>query len=110
MVRSIRLLVCSAVMVLAFAMNAQDLRSLNGKPVSPALNDGDFVFVVAGDNRSTAKDAPLPRVLKTIFDEIRLIRPDFVLWTGDTVYGYDDKPEELAKEYDDFATLAKKSE
>jgi hypothetical protein len=88
---------------------AQDMKSINGKLGAPAPN-GDFVFVVAGDNRPTAKDAPLPRVLRTIFEEIRLIRPDVVLWTGDTVYGYGDKPAELTAEYEAFEKLAKRSE
>ena len=85
---------------------AASLRSFNGPLVSPA-NDGDFVFVVAGDNRPTAHGAPWPRVLPAIFSEIRLIRPDFALWTGDTIYGYDDTREQLRKEYSEFEALAK---
>ena len=85
-----------------------DIRSINGTVSSPA-GTGDFVFVVAGDNRPTAKGAPLPRVLKTLFDEVHVIRPDFVLWTGDTVYGYDDTPQELTAEYDSFARVASHS-
>jgi 3',5'-cyclic AMP phosphodiesterase CpdA len=100
---------CSAIL-LKYAAHASehDIHSINGTVGSPA-STGDFVFVVAGDNRPTAKGAPLPRVLKTLFDEVRVIRPDFVLWTGDTVYGYDDSPEELTAEYDAFAKLASAS-
>jgi 3',5'-cyclic AMP phosphodiesterase CpdA len=98
---------CFAIlMTLATFASDHDIHSINGPIGRPALT-GDFVFVVAGDNRPTAKDAPLPRVLTTLFDEVHVIRPDFVLWTGDTVYGYDDTPKQLTGEYDDFARLAK---
>ncbi len=66
----------------------------------------DIVFVVGGDNRPTAQRAPLPRTLKTLFSEISLIRPDFVLWTGDVVYGYCDTRPELEREYEDFKSMA----
>ena len=85
---------------------AAAIKSINALVVSPAAS-GDFVFVVAGDNRPTAHGAPSPRVLPTIFEEIRLIHPDFVLWSGDTVYGYHDTPQELRAEYDDFVERAK---
>src|SRR5438067_752637 len=73
---------------------ANDIKSINGSLAS-AGGSGDFTFIVAGDNRPTAKGAPVPHVLGTIFSEIRVIRPDFVLWTGDVLYGYGDKPAEL---------------
>ena len=88
---------------------ANAMKSLNG-PLAPAPQSGDFVFVVAGDNRPTAKGAPLPHVLPTIFSEIRLIHPDLVLWTGDTVYGYRDSHDELKAEYDTFVALAKRAD
>jgi 3',5'-cyclic AMP phosphodiesterase CpdA len=98
------------VMTLLLAITlAAAIKSINGPLVSPAAN-GDLVFVVAGDNRPTAHGAPSPRVLPTIFSEIRLIRPDFVLWTGDAIYGYDDKShEELREEYARFLALAKRA-
>ena len=73
----------------------------------PAIPDGgDLLFVVGGDNRPTGRDAPLPRVTRLIFSEIGMIRPDFVLWSGDVVYGYGDTPAELSREYDRFAAAA----
>ena len=69
---------------------------------------GDLTFIVGGDNRPTAKGAPMPRVAGTIFDEIALVRPAFVLWSGDTVYGYCDTRAELEGEYDAFLALAKR--
>jgi len=86
---------------------AANIKAINAPIVSPATN-GDFVFVVGGDNRPTEHGAPWPRVLPTIFQEIRLIHPDFVLWSGDTIYGYDDKDAvELQHEYTDFLNFAK---
>ncbi|HEV7518022.1 MAG TPA: metallophosphoesterase [Thermoanaerobaculia bacterium] len=70
---------------------------------------GDVTFIVGGDNRPTAKGAPMPRVVKTIFDEIALVRPAFVLWSGDTVYGYCDTRPELEGEYSAFLALAERS-
>src|SRR6201999_1806919 len=59
-------------------------------PLPPDAGAGDGAFIVGGDNRATAQGAPMPRVVRTIFDEIGLVRPDFALWSGDTVYGYCD--------------------
>ena len=67
----------------------------------------DLLFVVGGDNRPTTQGGPLPRVLGTILSEVGLIRPDFVIWTGDTVYGYCDTREELEAEYGAFAAAAR---
>jgi hypothetical protein len=91
-----------------FAVTAsRPLTSFPKADLKEPVNPGDILFVVAGDNRPTAKGAPLPRVLDTIFSEIGLIRPAFVLWTGDTVYGYCDTEEELKAEYQAFADKAK---
>src|ERR1700756_3386112 len=77
------------------------MKSVN-RDLVPAA-DGDFVFVVTGDNRPTTHGAPFPHVLDTLLAEVRLIQPDLVLWTGDTVYGYGDKDRtELANEYATF--------
>jgi 3',5'-cyclic AMP phosphodiesterase CpdA len=111
MTRSLRALtiVCMALATLAAFGASDPIKSINGKLVSPAAS-GDFVFVVAGDNRPTAKGAPSPRVLETIFSEIRIIQPDLVLWSGDTIYGYGDTPEELQSEYSGFLARAKRAD
>jgi 3',5'-cyclic AMP phosphodiesterase CpdA len=77
-----------------------------GPPLAPAKAGGDLLFVVAGDNRPTQKGAPVPRTTRALFDEIGLLRPDLVLWTGDSIYGYGDSPAELGNEYATFLTLA----
>ena len=78
-------------------------------PRPPKITGSSLLFVVGGDNRPTGKGAPMPKTTRTIFEEIGLIRPDLVLWTGDTVYGYGDTSEELAREYDRFQSLAGRS-
>lgn len=90
------------------------LAAATDRPVAPGagtpskIADGaDLLFVVAGDSRPTGRDAPLPRVTRQIFSEIGLVRPDFVLWTGDVVYGYGDTPRELSAEYDRFLEAAR---
>src|ERR1700732_1430866 len=85
-------------------------RTLKSFPEAALKDKGEkdeVIFVVAGDNRPTAKGAPLPRVLGAVVSEIALIRPDFVLWTGDTVYGYCDTGKELEAEYQAFRAKAK---
>lgn len=44
-----------------------------------------FSFVVLGDNRPGAPGLPQPKVFKRIIDEINLLRPCFVIHTGDFV-------------------------
>lgn len=77
-----------------------------GGRLAPIPDGADLLFVVGGDNRPTGKNAPLPRVTARIFSEIGMIRPDFVLWSGDVVYGYGDTAAELSREYDRFAKSA----
>jgi len=70
----------------------------------------DVTFVVSGDSRPSERGAPIPRAVSTIFAEIGMLAPDFVLWTGDTIYGYGDEctagKNELAEEHDRFAAIA----
>jgi hypothetical protein len=89
------------------AATGRKLTSFTGVEVTEKSAKEDVIFVVAGDNRPTAKGAPMPRVAETILSEIGLIRPDFVLWTGDTVYGYCDTRDDLEAEYQRFAAAAK---
>lgn len=61
-----------------------------------------FRFVVTGDNRASSHGAPMPPVFGAICREIGLLRPDFVLWTGDAIEGYEDTAAEANAEYDAF--------
>src|ERR1043165_6765919 len=87
---------------------AATIKSINAPVVAPGTT-GDFVFVAGGDNRAPARAAPWPRVLPTIFSEIRLIQPDFVIWSGDTIYGYGASAKELPAEYAEFKAMAKRA-
>jgi len=89
----------------ARAATDKPLKSILGSPAAAAAG-ADVLFVAGGDNRPTGNGAPLPRVVKTIFEEIGLIRPDFVIWSGDTVYGYCQTAAELRQEHDAFQAIA----
>jgi hypothetical protein len=109
-----RLVTALVVLSLAFAaFGATDpakIKSINHPLVSPAP-DGDFVFVAAGDNRPTTHGAPFPHVFDTVMSEIRLIQPELVVWSGDTIYGYGNKDRtELAAEYGVFLAKAARAD
>lgn len=78
-------------------------------PVNKVTQPSDpshFTFVVGGDNRPPGHGDPMPPSLAEICREIGWIRPDFVIWTGDAIEGYDDTPAEAAGEYDAFLASA----
>ena len=90
----------------AHASSDRPLKSIVAD-VAPVPDGADVLFVAAGDNRPTGWGAPMPRMVRTLFEEVGLIRPDFVIWSGDTYYGYCDTAAELRQEHDAFAALAK---
>src|SRR5207253_1386593 len=92
-------LLASVTALSALAATDRPLTSINGKLSPPSAASGDVVWVVGGDNRPTARGAPQPRVLDTIFSEVRMIHPAFVIWSGDVIYGYGTDAKELAAEY-----------
>jgi hypothetical protein len=92
------------------------LRAVSDRPLKSVVADlkdasvTDFTFVVSGDNRPAGKGAPQPRITGTIFDEIALLRPAFVLWSGDAIYGYCDSAAEIEAEYDVFLSYARRGQ
>jgi len=86
------------------AATDRPLHSVGG-PVADLAPGRDLTLIVGGDNRPTGAGAPLPRVLGTILDEVALIRPDLVLWSGDTIYGYCEGRRQLEGEYRRFLAL-----
>ena len=73
----------------------------------PLVDAGDALrFVVMGETRPTLPRMPFPRFALETMREIRLLRPAFVLCTGDTIWGYDDARQELLNELDRFRALA----
>jgi predicted glycoside hydrolase/deacetylase ChbG (UPF0249 family)/3',5'-cyclic AMP phosphodiesterase CpdA len=71
-----------------------------------AGSEETFTFVVAGESRPTLPRMPWSAVTLQVMREIRLLRPAFVLFTGDAIWGFDDSPQELRNELDRFRALA----
>ena len=67
--------------------------------VAPPSTPAPFTFAVFGDNRPARSDLPVPDVFRQIVREVRLIHPAFVMTTGDLIYGSDDDPDLVAREY-----------
>ncbi len=65
-----------------------------------------FTFVVAGESRPTLPRMPWSAITLQVMREIRWLRPAFVLFTGDAIWGFDDPPQELRNELDRFRALA----
>ncbi len=74
------------------------------EPVLDSLEE--FQFAVSGEARLTLPKMPIPHKTREIMREIRLIRPAFVLYTGDSVWGYDSGRQEFLNELDRFRALA----
>ncbi|MCX5751858.1 MAG: metallophosphoesterase [Candidatus Saganbacteria bacterium] len=64
-----------------------------------AVENEDFRFIVFGDSRVALPSSSTPLIFKRIIEESSLINPDFVMHTGDVVWGYGDSDEELKVEY-----------
>src|SRR5207302_784457 len=65
-----------------------------------AKTEPPFTFVVFGDNRPASADKPQPDVFKQILGEVRVLHPDFVVTTGDLIYGSVKDQVLVQKEYD----------
>src|SRR5690349_1594953 len=50
-------------------------------------NPKHFVFIAAGDNRPKKWCQPQPDVPKKIFAASGKMKPAFIVWTGDTIFG-----------------------
>lgn len=78
--------------------------------IAPPADSEHFMFAVAGDNRSTGHSVSMPPTARQVFSELRLLQPAFCLWSGDTIYGYDDTAGEVRSEYAAFLSEATASE
>ena len=73
----------------------------------PVLSStAEFDFIVTGDSRPTLPNAGFPRVTRRVFEEIRLLQPAFVLFTGDFMWGYNATRQEMLNDIDRFRALA----
>jgi hypothetical protein len=76
-------------------------------PLAAAADASHFTFVVAGDDRPATETATPTATIVQIFAEVAKLKPAFVLMLGDTVYGKNDKDQQLvAGEYQQFLQLA----
>jgi 3',5'-cyclic AMP phosphodiesterase CpdA len=84
--------------------------SLQPVPGTGALKPpagSSFTFIVAGDNRPAKADLPQPATPGQIFAAAKGAGASFIVWTGDTIYGLDDKPSEaINQQYQAFFKLA----
>ena len=65
-----------------------------------------FSFVATGDSRPTLPNCGFPQVTHRLFAELRLLRPAFVLYTGDFMWGYNGSRQEWLNDIDRFRALA----
>ena len=73
----------------------------------PAIESQNaFRFAVGGDSRPTLPNCGFPRVTHRMFAELRALRPAFVLYTGDFMWGYGAGRQEMLNEIDRFRALA----
>lgn len=90
----------------ATAKTTRPLRPLTKAATPLTQSDTDFTFIAMGENRPPLPRMPPPRIAGDIMREIALLRPAFVLHSGDTVWGYGDTRQELLNELDRFRALA----
>ncbi len=67
----------------------------------------DFNFIVCGDSRPAWNYVSQPPIYKQILKEVNLIRPDFLIHTGDIVWGYggEDLKKEINRQFDEFNSV-----
>jgi len=96
----------TALLACISAARAQILPPLNGTPALAGSGGSSFTFVVLGDSRPAKptdriKDGPLPAILKSIAG----VKPAFIVWAGDTIYGKDESAQTYQDEYAGFLKL-----
>jgi 3',5'-cyclic AMP phosphodiesterase CpdA len=85
---------------------ARPLGPVNPRPFGPVEADGQFTFAVSGDGRPTVAGMPFPKVTAEIMRELALLRPAFMLYTGDAIFGYQQSRQQMLNELDRFRALA----
>src|ERR1700680_1672798 len=110
------LLACTLGSALPALCLAQTAQTAGMPPLPPlartaalaaAADPSHFTFVVAGDDRPATETATPTATIVEIFAEGVKLKPAFMLMLGDTVYGKNDKDQQLvAGEYQQFLQLA----
>ena len=93
--------------LLSTAAVAQTLPQLapipaGSQPIATNPSATSFTFVVAGDNRPAHSHCMQPPQLGDLVTAVAALKPAFVLWNGDIVYGKDAK--KAKAQYPDFVT------
>lgn len=87
-------------------MKPRPFRPLTSVTAPQADSTESFDFIVAGDGRPTLPHMPYPGPARRQMREAALLRPAFVLYTGDAFWGYDSSRQELLNDIDRFRALA----
>ena len=80
-------------------------RSRRCADVSAPRESTPFSFAVLGDCQPALPRTPLSQVTHQIMRELRLLRPELVLYTGDRIWGYRESRQEMLNAYDRFRAL-----
>jgi len=110
-------IVLFAAMCLVFFGNSFALGQATGvlTPIqgTPALQNqatSDFQFLVCGDSRPDAGNDPLPAQLPEILTAAQKLKPAFIIFVGDTIYGWNPTSEnQIAGQYRLFCNLMAKA-
>jgi hypothetical protein len=105
------LLVVNCLSGAAFAQTGNEFRQLLQVPGTGRLkpaNTARFSFIVAGDSRPAKPDLPLPATSRNIFTAARTLKPAFIVWTGDAIFGLNSAdPFVIGKQYRAFFDIAR---
>lgn len=95
-------------MAFAQPMTPRPLRPLTSPTIlrPEPRRDGRLTFIVTGDGRPTLAHVPYPKHATTIMDEVALLQPEFVLYTGDAFWHYWASRQEMLNDFDRFRALA----
>ena len=87
--------------------STQPLPNLPGTPALQPSPTKDFTFFVCGDNRPASADLPVTGPAQQIIAAAAHVRPQFIIWLGDTIYGKNPNSEKtISQEYTDFLNVA----
>jgi hypothetical protein len=87
-------------------MKARPFRPLTSISEPASDSPDSFDFMVTGDGRPTLPHMPYPAPARRQMREAALLRPAFILYTGDAFWGYDSSRQEMLNDIDRFRALA----
>ena len=90
------------------ANSERPLRPITSPEIRPpqGAREGCVTFVVTGDGRPPLAHMPYPRHAKLIMDEVALLEPELVLYTGDAFWHYWGSRQEKLNDLDRFRALS----